>query len=131
MTSEQPNPYAAPRADFAAEITHKDNIDPASLNKIEAIIKDAGQFWLAIIICLVCSALGSIIIGPWYFVRLMQWRSMAQKLPMLLDQNAPHGSLAQRFQSAKIKLIIGISFGVAMLVLGGLFLMASIAGSPN
>ena len=115
VTSDQPNPYAAPATDSTA--ASHGNVDPASLKKIEAIIKDAGQFWLAIIICIVCSGVGSIIIGPWYLVRLIQWNSMAQAQPRLLERNVPRGSLAQRFQSAKIKLIIGMSFGAVILLL--------------
>ena len=124
--SEQPNPYAAPQADVTVA-PHAVKIDPASLKKIEAIIKDAGQFWLAILMCIVCSALGSVIIGPWYLVRLLQWNSMAQAHPMLLEQNVPRGSLAQRFQSAKIKLIIGMSFGAVIFLLAFLLVAVSIA----
>ena len=123
MTGDQPNPYAAPETDSTA--ASKGNFDPASLKKIEAIISDAGQFWLAIIMCLVCTGLGALIIGPWYLVRLIQWNSMAKAQPMLLAPNVLRGSLEQRFQSAKIKLIIGISFGAVILLLVILLLVTS------
>lgn len=127
MNPNQPNPYAAPLTDSTAAAPV--NIDPATLKKIEAIIKDAGQFWLAIIMCIICSAVGSIIIGPWYLVRLLQWNSLANANPMLLDRNVPRGSLAQKFQSAKIKLIIGICFGAVIFALVGLLFVVSFAGA--
>lgn len=131
MSTDQPNPYAAPVTGDATgpAIGAPSNIDPPSLKKIEAIIKDAGQFWLAIIMCIVCSALGSIIIGPWYLVRFLQWRTIAREQPMLLDPNVPRGSVAQRFQSAKIKLIIGMSFGALIFMLVGLLFIVSFAGA--
>jgi hypothetical protein len=127
VSTDQPNPYASPVTDSAAASSL--NIDPASLKKIEAIIKDAGQFWLAILMCIVCSALGSIIIGPWYLVRFLQWNSMAKAQPMLLTRDVPRGSLAQRFQSAKIKLIIGMSFGALIFLLVALLFIVSFASA--
>lgn len=123
MTSDQPNPYAAPETDSTA--ASQGNFDPTSLKMIEAIIKDAGQFWLAIIMCIVCTGLGALIIGPWYLIRLIQWNSIARAQPMLLAPNVLRGSLEQRFQSAKIKLIIGISFGAVILLLLILLLVTS------
>lgn len=52
---------------------------------------------------------------------------MAQHQPMLLDPNVPRRSLAQKFQSAKIKLIIEMSFGVVILLLAILLIMTSLA----
>ena len=124
MTDRQ-NPYASPQAESTA--VSQGNYDPASLRKIEAIIKDAGQFWLAILMCILCTGLGSIINGPWYLVRLIQWNSIAQAQPMLLDPNVPRGSIEQRFQSAKTKLIIGMGFGAVILLLAFLVLAASFA----
>lgn len=111
----EPNPYAAPTSEpaFAAP----EGIDPASVRKIEAIIKDAGQFWLAILLCMVCTGFGAIIIGPWYFVRFLQWNSLARDQPALLTPGAPRGSLVQRFQSAKTKLVAGMGFGAFVLLL--------------
>jgi hypothetical protein len=123
VTSDQPNPYAAPETDSTA--ASQGNFDPTSLKMIEAIIKDAGQFWLAIIMCIVCTGLGALIIGPWYLIRLIQWNSIARAQPMLLAPNVLRGSLEQRFQSAKIKLIIGISFGAVILLLLILLLVTS------
>ena len=109
---------------------------PASLanpdqKKIEAVIKDANQFWLAILMCIFCSALGAVIIGPWYLVRLLQWNSIARAQPMLLDPNVPRGSLQQRFQSAKWKLIVGISFGAFIFLLTVLYVAMLAASAGN
>jgi hypothetical protein len=49
VTADQPNPYAAPQPDLGS--ASQVNLDPATLRKAEAIIKDAGQFWLAILMC--------------------------------------------------------------------------------
>jgi hypothetical protein len=105
MATNQPNPYAAPQADVAV----------ASQSDI------------------FCTGLGAIIIGPWYLVRLNQWNSIARAQPMLLDPNVPRGSLAQRFQSARTKLIIGISFGalVLLLVLFSVGMLIFTAGPPT
>ena len=125
MTDLRPNPYAVPQTDFTYDA--QVNVDRATLAKIEAIAKDAGQFWLAILMCLLCVGVGSLIIGPWYLVRLIQWSSVAQRQPQLLDPHAPHGSLARRFQSAKVKLAIGICFGAVVFVLAFLGLVATLA----
>jgi hypothetical protein len=109
MAMNPPNPYSSPMMNPSL---HAPTIaDPAVIAKAETIIKDAGQFWLAIILCILCSALGALIIGPWYLVRLSQWNALAKSHPMLMAQNVPHGSLAQRFQAAKLKLMIGAGFG--------------------
>ena len=109
MADGQPNPYAAPTGDLSADVSS--GIDASSLIKIEAIIKDAGQVWLAIILCILCSGFGMLIIGPWYIVRLIQWSSLSKQYPSLLDRNVPRGSLPQKFRSARTKLIVGIVFG--------------------
>ena len=110
MSKDSNNPYA-PTA-FPAE---PPIVDAALLVKVNAIIKDAGQFWIAMLLCLLCSALGSVIIGIWYGVRLMQWSAIAKSQPLLMDPNAVPGSVAAKFQGAKIKLIIGMVFGIVIL----------------
>jgi hypothetical protein len=129
MSMDRPNPYTSPMADFGAPPPGA--VDPRTVEKVEAIIKDAGQFWLAILMCIFCSGLGSIIIGPWYLVRLLQWNSLATSQPMLVDPHVSRGSIAHRFQSAKIKLIIGICFGAVTLVLTVLVVAVLIASAPR
>jgi len=121
---DEPNPYASPIATPAARA-----VDPVLLAKVEAIIKDAGQFWLAILICIFCTGLGAIIIGPWYLIRLMQWNSLARSQPMLVDPNVHHGSIAHKFQSAKIKLIIGISFGTVIFLFVALVVLLAVSSA--
>jgi len=129
MTGFGQNPYASPQPD--AGYASPEIAEKATMAKIEAIIKDAGQFWLAILLCIFCSALGSLIIGPWYFVRLLQWNSIARAQPMLLEPTVPKGSIAQRFQTARIRLIIGIGFGVLMVILVLLYVVATIVLVSN
>ena len=116
MSNDPSNPYAS-----TSMPTEANNIpaglDPAMLAKINAIVKDAGQFWLAMILCLCCSALGSVIIGIWYAVRLMQWNAIANSQSWLMVPNAPRGSLQAKFQGARTKLIIGMVFGFVILFL--------------
>lgn len=121
MSFPQPNPYASPMPDGPVVDAH--NLPPDVVKKAEAIIKDAGQFWLAIILCLCCSGIGALIIGPWYLVRLLQWNSLSSAYPQLRELGAPPTTLAARFQGAKIKLIIGLCFGVVMLGLYGLYIL--------
>lgn len=125
-----PNPYA-PSANPAANIVGAGLLSAEELKKVEAIIKDASQFWLAILICFLCSALGFVLIAPWYLVRLVQWNRFAQSHPMLLDPAAAPGSLGQRFQSSRWKLITGLVVGACFFVfITGLFVLASLVPEP-
>lgn len=121
-----PNPYSPTVSGGAAEPALLGDLTPAEMKKVEAITKDAGQFWLAILLCFLCGALGPIIIGPWYLVRLVQWNGMSSAHPWLLDQTAPAGSLQKKFQSSKWKLIVGLVFGALVLV-GIVVLIAGIS----
>jgi len=96
------------------------------MSKLEAVIKDAGQFWLAIILCLICNGVGSLLIGPWYIARLRQWSNLKKKYPALMNP-APPKTLQSKFQSAQWKLIVGISFGGAMLLFVIFYLIVTIA----
>jgi hypothetical protein len=125
------NPYAP-----TALPTDNDSsqIDPVLLAKINAIIKDAGQFWIAILLCILCSALGSVIIGIWYAVRLMQWNAIANSQPLIMAPNPAPGSIAAKFQGAKVKLIVGVVFGVcifALMIAYVVFMVLVIPTLPN
>jgi hypothetical protein len=124
VTNEETNPYASPVTESVVQC--RESIDPALLKKIEAVIKDAGQFWLAIIACILCTWVGAIIIGPWYLARLFQWNAIAKAQPMLLAPNVPRGSVAQRFQASRIKLIIGMVMGGLILAGWTLLLAGSV-----
>ncbi len=115
-----PNPYASPTSAFAPDAGFTIPLDPADQRKIDAIIKDAGQFWLAIILCILCSAIGALIIPIWYLVRLLQWNSFSKKYPALLTPGAQPGSLPAKFQAAQWKLIVGLVVGALVF----LFLIA-------
>ena len=110
------NPYASPAYADRTSDQLPFAIDPADRIKIDAVIKDAGQFWLAIALCILCSAIGALIIPFWYLARLLQWNGLAKKYPALTVQGAPPGSLQAKFQSSQWKLIVGIAVG------GGIFL---------
>ncbi len=115
MSDNPTNPYAPIPIPLRTETPIQ--IDDPTHTKIKAIIKDADQFWLAILLCLLCSGIGSIVIGVWYLVRLLQWNSMSQAQPLLMVANPTPGSIAAKFQGAKIKLIAGFAFGILMLLL--------------
>ena len=57
------NPYSAPNVAFPKKTTS--GLPLKDQKKVDAIIKDANQFRLAIIICIFCSGLGVIIIPIW------------------------------------------------------------------
>jgi hypothetical protein len=121
VSDESTNPYAAP----AAESVLPDplsglQIAQADRKKLNAVIKDANQFWLAILLCFLCSALGLVLIGPWYGVRLVQWRSLGRTYPALMQPDPIVSSVPQQFQSAKLKLILGLAFG---LIIAFMFLL--------
>ena len=126
--SFSPNPYASPAA--VGPVVDSHQMPPDAVAKAETIIKDAGQFWLAIIMCLCCTGLGSLIIGPWYFFRITQWNSLSSTYSYLREQ-APPGTLAARFQGAKTKLIIGMSFGIVMLCVWAVIIGLNVAMAPK
>ena len=119
MTGEPTNPYAAP-ATISQASPEEGVFEPGIRKKAEAIIKDANQFGLAILLCFFCSGIGFVLIVPWYVGRLIQWHLLARTEPQLLQRNAPKGGLAQRFQSARMKIIIGLV--VASAIVGGIIL---------
>ena len=118
VSDQSENPYAAPTAESVP-------LDPFSglqipqydIKKLNAVIKDANQFWLAILLCFLCSALGFVLIGPWYLVRLIQWQSLSKTYPILLQADPIVGSVPQKYQSARWKLILGLIFGSVMALL--------------
>ena len=87
------------------------DIDPATVAKIEVIIRDAREWWAAVLLCVCLVGVGALIIGAWYLMRFVQWRKMAHQHPMLLNPDAPRNSLGQRFQAAQTSLLIGMSVG--------------------
>ena len=128
MSNDQSNPYAPT---ISSAVANTSGVDPVLLAKVNAIIKDAGQFWIAMVLCLLCSALGSLVIGIWYAVRLMQWNAIAKSHPLLMDPNAAPGSVAAKFQGAKIKLIIGMVFGIVILLAGLAYIGFIVLGATS
>jgi hypothetical protein len=110
------NPYAAP-AEAAAEPAGGTSYDPASLRKIEAVIKDAGQVWLAVLMGFLCTAFTWVLIGPWFLYRLHCWNRLSRQHPELLAADAVPGGLEAKFQKARGKLITGLVIGAVMLLL--------------
>ena len=115
MSDGPTNPYAPISTPFATDMPVP--MDNPTRAKLDAIIKDANQFWIAILLCIFCSGFGSLIIGIWYWVRLVQWNAMARTHPLLMAENSPPDSLAGKFQRAKVKLIVGLAIGAVMLLL--------------
>jgi len=116
--SQEFNPFQPPVAPSSTSFGPVDGqIDPVVHAKLIAIIKDANQFWIAILLCFVCTGVGMLIIGPWYLVRLFQWHRLAASDPNLLQANMPPGSLAQQFQVARVKLWIGLVVGAFFMLL--------------
>ncbi len=111
----EPNPYSTPavQPDIVAAPS---DIDPVDQKKMDAVIKDANQFWLAILLCFLCSAIGAILIPFWYFVRLRQWTALSRKYPLLMTESQP-GSLAAKFQACQWKLIAGIVVGAVVMLM--------------
>jgi len=102
-------------------------LPPHVVAKARAIIDDAGQFWLVILICLVCPSIASIFTAPWYFVRLWQWSSLARNYPWLMQPD-DRGSLPDRFQRAKWKLLAGMCVGLITLAVIGALAVTGILG---
>ncbi|WP_075084636.1 hypothetical protein [Mariniblastus fucicola] len=120
------NPYKAPVVANAAQaIPAEIDMQPKDRKKADAIIKDASQFWLAIFLCILCSALGALIIPIWYFVRLLQWNSLAKKYPDLVPDSPIPGSLSADFKSAQWKLIVGLAVGSSIFVIVVLMILAT------
>ena len=132
MSNEFQNPYSPPSAAVEPVKTTGGNIpfEPGDEKKVEAVVKDASQWWLAIILCILCSAIGAIIVPIWYTIRLIQWYKYSSKYPQLMDPNAPAGMLSARFQSSNWKLIVGLVIGCVILLLVLLNVLMLIAMSP-
>jgi hypothetical protein len=129
MSNDFHNPYLSPTTTDSFAQNNALGIPPADLKKIEAVIKDARQFWLAILLSFLCSIIGFLLIGPWYVIRLVQWSRLSGKYPALMTPNPPHGTLEQRFQSSRWKLIVGLVAGLMFFILIGLLMLASIGAS--
>ncbi len=114
------NPYLSRTVDPNAVPATPQQIGIANYEvvKIEAILSDAKQVGVAILICLLCSLIGSLLIGPWYYKRFKEWERYSRRYPVLLDPNAPYGSLSQRFRDARSKLQTGYIFGFIILLIG-------------
>ena len=115
---QQPNPFAAP----ASASTFRPDLglasmDPSDRKKLDAVVKDANQFWIAILFCFLCSALGLVIIGPWYLVRLLQWNRLGNTYPELRQSTPTAGTIVQQYQSARWKLMTGLIFGATVVFL--------------
>jgi RsiW-degrading membrane proteinase PrsW (M82 family) len=123
------NPYTASSIDPRRNSSDvpSEFLSPQDAKKAENVIREANQFWLAILAAIFCNALGMLFIVPWYTARLIQWIRLAEKYPGLLVSNPPSYSLADRFQRSKWKLIVCIIAGVVLLLffvsLIALFLM--------
>lgn len=98
-------------------------LDDVARAKVDAVIKDAGQYWLAILCCFVCTGVGFVVIGPWYYLRLRQWHALADKHVVLMTIDPTPGSVADRFQRAKGQIKIGLGFGAGLFILTAVWLL--------
>lgn len=121
------NPYAAP-AVVEAQLVNGLQVPEKDKEKIAAIIKDANQFWLALILCLLCSIVGAMIVPIWYFSRFQQWNKMSSKYPALNNPDASPKSVTARFQAAHWKLITGMSVGLLLWLIHGTALLTMFFG---
>jgi len=111
-----PNPYAAPTSPTLDQPDPSSIIlEPKDMKRAEAVVKDAGQFWLAILVCVLCSILGALLIPFWYTFRLWQWNSLARKYPELVADGTPKNSFQAKFKSSRWKLIVAIVVGALIL----------------
>ena len=60
MIDPQQNPFAVSASAIRADQGFA-SMAPADRKKLDAVIKDANQFWMAIILCFFCSAVGLVI----------------------------------------------------------------------
>ena len=125
------NPYASPTNFLTTSDQLPFPIDPADRKKVDAVIKDAGQFWLAIILCVFCSVIGALIVPFWYLIRLVQWNALAKKYPALTAPDAPVGSVQAKFKSSQWKLIVGlvVGGGIFLWVIGYILILVLVAAS--
>lgn len=130
MQNEFDNPYAPTNLTKYTNPPETElGIPEPDLKKAKAVVKDADQFGLAILLCFFCTALGLILIGPWYLIRILQWHSLSSKYPILMDASAPPKTLPYRFQRARTKLIIAIAFGG--LIVGLVIFLVVFASLPG
>ena len=108
------NPYAAPSAPASVPSAA---YAPAIVARAEAVIKDANQVWLAVLMGFLCTAFTWVLICPWFAYRLHCWSTLSRDCPSLLAPDVLPGSLEAKFQSARGKLVIGLVIGAVMLLM--------------
>ena len=89
-------------------------IDPEDEKTIRSIIREGERLLVYSILGVVCcSCMLLIFIFPiWYYWRLRQWNRFSEAYPLLLDPNAPPGSLPRQFQDCRRKLHTGFVIGI-------------------
>ena len=128
------NPYAAPASSLNSESPDEQfriRLDGQDHVRAIAIITEANQFWVAMLLSTFCVVFGSIIILIWYGVRLLQWSRLAKKYPELLATNPPPKSMQARFQTSRWKLITGIIFGAVILSIMALGVLSLFFSAPQ
>ena len=128
------NPYAAPASARNSESPDEQfriRLDGRDHVRAIAIITEANQFWVAMLLSTFCVVFGSIIILIWYGVRLLQWSRLAKKYPELLATNPPPKSMQARFQASRWKLTIGIVFGLIIISIMAVGLLSIIFTAPH
>lgn len=124
------NPYEASSTGPHSATGSTSGLDADTAKRVNTVIKDADQFWIALVLCVLCTGIGSLIICPWYLVRLSQWSSLGKSHPQLLTA-APKGSLEDRFQRAKSKLVMGIVAGAILLFFVGIYVVSLSVNGPR
>jgi len=112
----QPSNVPAPPPMGASAWENALAMTPEDVKKARNVIREADQFWVAILLMFVCSIGAIFLLVPWYWVRFAQWNGLANKYPQLLASNAPIGSLPDKFLKAKLKLQIALGAGVIVLI---------------
>ena len=115
--SEQ-NPYASPPVippSVPSVPEHGIEIDAGDQVRADAIINEAGEVWVMMIMCIPC-CLAGVLVLPFYAIRLVQWNQLANRYPELVASNVPPKSFQAKFKAARWKLTTGLVIGGIILV---------------
>ena len=119
------NPYAPPISPLPEPPSDPAPIEfePKDHRKIRALVSDANGFWLAIPMSILCYGCGAFALPIWYSMRLLQWRSFANKYPALLADGVPRDSIQAKFKASLWKLTLGITVGGLLFLVIAVFLL--------
>jgi hypothetical protein len=97
--------------------SNETSVEASTAARAELIIDEASHLWRNVLLSLVLVGPGLACLAPWYLLYLLQWKFLAKRNPGLITPNLERKSLPSRYQRARVRLLIGFWFGIAIWLL--------------